>query len=185
MNIYRVSCDPETCQTIMPVDESVWDTDVLMFDGLPKRDWVAPEMFVFNPLVERVGFFYLDPSVLVFDEGTMEEFADLFEMAGQILPLKVYDEQLFLLNVTQCSNSLDPESTSWKEDAGTGQRLSIRSYSFFEDRFTESSLFKIPETRLGEILTYSGFQDREDELFGRFQLLGLVGLEFELLYTSR
>jgi hypothetical protein len=50
--------------------------------------------------------------------------------------------------------------------------------------FIEVPLFKIPETRRGEILTIEGMKDPEDEFKYRVESGGYEGLKFELLWEG-
>lgn len=184
MKIFRIRVDVEKFQTIVPEDEGVWNSGSLEFDGKEKGggEWQSPSLFSFDPLKRRGNFFYLSPGVLVFDEKAMDVLDDILEMAGEILETELLGERLFALNVTQCYNSLDLETTAWRIDPRSGKRLSIKQYVFHGNRFGESSIFKIPETVRAEVLTYSEVKGREDEFIARYQESSLEGLEFDLLF---
>jgi hypothetical protein len=185
MKIFRVSADVERFQTIMPEDDLLWESDVLRFDGKKKgNSWKAPSFFIFNPIKEYGNFFYLSTDVLVFDEKALDILGDLFEMAGEILEFELSGQPLFLLNVTECCNSLDHEKTTWSLDPQSGKRIRIKEYAFHADRFCESSIFKIPETRQAEVLTYSEVKDTADEFISRYQESSLTGLEFSLIFED-
>ena len=68
MRVLRVEEDVESYQTLVPVDDGVWSSEVLLFDGRVKEAWKPPEVTVFNPLDKRGSFFYLCPGAPVFDE---------------------------------------------------------------------------------------------------------------------
>ena len=89
---------------------------------------------------------------------------------------------LFLLNVTECINALDSEASSWSTSPTTGRRLRLTTYIFRPDLLPESSLFKIPETSRGELLTHSGLEDPADEFVSRYERAGLTGLEFDEVF---
>jgi len=106
----------------------------------------------------------------------------LLEMAGQILPINVDGKKLYALNVLECINCLDQENSKFDyyEDGTKGR---ILRYAFHH-RLTASSIFKIPETSRGEILTYSGVKDAEDEFYSLYKQLKFTGLRFEELYSK-
>ena len=101
-------------------------------------------------------------------------------MAGELLPLPYQGQEYTLLNVTECINCLDEEHTEWVYHLGT--KIQIAKYVFHPDRFSESTIFKIPQTRRGEILTVEGLKDPEDEFKYVVEKEGLKGIEFEMLW---
>ena len=60
----------------------------------------------------------------------------------------------------------------------------IHKYAFRADRL-DYSLFKIPETRHGEILTVEGFASPQDEFKPLVEKHGLKGLRFEKLWSTK
>jgi hypothetical protein len=170
----------------MPVDSEIYDTDTLLFDCQKKASgWEIPSFFVFDPKSEKGNFYFLKPGVLVFDSVAYDQLAMFFEMAGEILPLEVEEcGTLFALNVRDCVNALDKEKTVWRTAGEGGPKLWIETFVFHPDRFTSSSIFKIPETSKVDILTYTGFGDDEDEFKPAYEASGLMGLVFEELWSS-
>jgi hypothetical protein len=138
-------------------------------------------MYVFNPKKKKGNFFSLGGiGALVFDQKAHDIMLTVFDMAGEILPINVSGENLYILNVLECVNMLDEKNTVWDyyPDGGRGR---ILKYSFFKNRLSESSLFKIPQTSKAEILTYSGVKDCEDEFYSLYHNNNLTGLIFEEL----
>jgi hypothetical protein len=105
------------------------------------------------------------------------------EMAGDLLPLPYEDQEYTILNVTECINCLDHEASEWRHSPFTGQRISPLRYVFHPDRFSESTLFKIPETRRAEILVVEGLHDPEAEFRYAVEQGNLKGLIFEELWS--
>lgn len=184
MQVFRVEEDVERFQTLVPASDDIWETETLIFDGKPKSSWRPPEVVVFNPLEKRGNFFYLTPGCLVFDERVLQVMDDLLEMAGQILELPCNGETLYVLNVLECINALDPSSSEWRIDNRSGRRLTLKRYAFRNGFLSESSLFKIPETVRAEVLVYSGVKDRGDEFMGRYFDSNLAGLKFHELWRQ-
>jgi hypothetical protein len=55
---------------------------------------------------------------------------------------------------------------------------------FHRNRFSESRLFKIPETYAGEILAIDLDQDPDEEFKSVVELAGLEGLDFVELWSD-
>jgi hypothetical protein len=100
------------------------------------------------------------------------------------LPLPFANEDLHVVNVTECINVLDQDRTRWTVGATSGRRLSIESYAFHPDRLTETPLFKIPETAKTEIYTAAGLRNSNDEFKGRAEKFDLKGLIFEEIWSN-
>jgi len=184
MKIYKLVEDANNYQWIMPENRDDI-TERLSFECQSKiSGWSPVKMFVFNPAKKKGNFFTLGGiGALVFDEKVLDKMLTIFEMAGEILPLKVNDMTLYALNVLSCVNSIDKDKSTWNYyDDGTRGRLI--KYSFHTDRITESSIFKIPETCKGEILTSYGINDKEDEFLTLYKKHGFTGLTFEELFSE-
>lgn len=184
MRIYRIRNDVKAYQSLVD-DDSVWKGDLLTFDCEPKSPtWRPPSVYIGNPKLRRGHFAYLCPGALVVDESARRQLADLLEMSGELLPLPHKAEVFHVLNVMECVNALDEDTTEWIYGSATGVRIDIRRYSFHARRFLEVPLFKIPETSAADILTIEGMKDPDDEFKGRVERLGLTGLCFEEIWSS-
>jgi hypothetical protein len=64
------------------------------------------------------------------------------------------------------------------------ERLGIEEHQFHAIRFSESTVFKIPETAMAEILTVSGLKDPEDEFESVVEDEGLEGILFEKVWSG-
>jgi hypothetical protein len=89
-----------------------------------------------------------------------------------------------ILNVTECIDCLDHEKVVWKYDKLTKSPIIIEKYAFHNNRFTESCIFKIPETSSGEVLLVEGLRDQQSEFRKVLENYDLKGLTFELLWES-
>jgi hypothetical protein len=118
------------------------------------------------------------------DSPTCETLRTILEMAGEILPLPHQNEPFQLMNVLECVNCLDREQTKWAYGKRTNARIGIEEYRFHTNRFSESTLFKIPETAMAEILTVTGLKGPEDEFKSIVERQGLQGLLFEEVWSS-
>ena len=184
MKILKVRPDISKYQSIGLVDEDLWATDKLTFDCSAKNDWEPVKCYVQNPKLRRGNFFHLCPGLLVCDQKALEGMEDIFEMAGEVLSLELENgSRLFGINVLECVNAIDVENTEWRVSS-SGVKTGIVRHVFHPNRFTESTLFKVPETSRGELLSYAELKDENDEFKGRYKDLGLAGLVFEELWQA-
>ncbi len=164
----------------MPIIDESRVLDLLNFDCRVKQDQLNNiNWYVFNPKQKRANFFTLGVGgVIVFDQEVYEShILSLFEMAGEIIPIKAEKETFYVLNVLECVNVLDHNRSEW-DVYPNGQKGRLLKYSFFENRVTESCIFKIPETSKTEILTYTGLKDSLDEFYGLYKEKKFTGLTF-------
>lgn len=184
VTIFRLVTVPNETQWALPTDRSFTAAGGMLFDGTPKAaTWKPPTFYIQNPLKPRANFFMLNPGALAFDAAVRDHpYVGMFlEMAGEILPIALdTGESIFVLNVTECVNALDSQRTEFRLDPTTKVRAAIVRYAFDVDRMTQSPIFKIPETRRAEILTFSGrFACAEDEFMSVFTQTKFTGLKFE------
>ena len=184
MKVYEINSDIYKTRSLGFSDESVIDHYFGAFKGKPITDWDKPvEMFITDLKDPIADFYYYYYGCLVFTPKVLDCMADIFEMAGQILPVQVESgEELFILNVTACCDSVDQKKTEW-EYYPNGNRGSVKKYAF-GDNFSKSSLFKIPENNFSSILTLTGAQDSSQEFISRYRQHNLTGLVFKELWAS-
>lgn len=186
LKIYTIKVESNIYQSVFPEIEENRVLEYMTFDCIEKpSEWSKIEWFVFNPKKKAGNFFSLGSSgALVFDEEVFNsDLYTLIEMSGQVLPIKLQDYNLYVLNITECINALNQKDTvrDIYEDGSQGR---ILEYSFNRNRFSESSLFKIPETSKSEILTYSGLKSPEDEFKTLYEQLGFEGLIFQEIFNT-
>lgn len=183
MRVYRIRRDPRY-QGFVPVPSAA--ATHLVFDGTAREDeiWTPPAVTVDDPALRAGDFWHLHPGALVSTPDAYESIAEFFEMAGERLPLPYRGHDYVLLNVTECINCLDQKATEWASERSHGAQVSITHYAFHRNRFSQSSLFKIPETAESEILTLERYQDPEDEFKSAVEEAGLTGLLFEEIWSD-
>jgi hypothetical protein len=76
---------------------------------------------------------------------------------------------------------LDEEKTKWKIGEKSGKRFGIDEYQFAPERFTQSSLFVLPNA--SALLTLTGLSDPQMEFKTIVESEGLTGLKFEEIWT--
>jgi hypothetical protein len=154
-------------------------------DGTPKLEsWKAPEVFVYMPRFKRGDFFQFRSNHMITSPHATEVLRSFLEMSGELLPLPYKDEEYTLLNVTECIDCLDQDKSEWLLNKDTGERIYPLKYVFRPEWFTESALFKIPETCKGEVLLVEGMRDAYSEFRAVVERNGLKGMLFDELLWS-
>lgn len=180
MRIFKIKEDTNNIQLVQPTDHSKITLERFTFDCESKKnDFQNIEFYVYNPKTNPKNFFS-SSGCLTFDEKTLELCRAVFEMSGEIIPIKIErGEDLYILNVFECMNGLDYQNTIWDYyDDGTKGR--ILKYAFHKERvINESTIFKIPETSKTDIFCFADTKDREDEFYHIYHDNQLTGLIFE------
>jgi hypothetical protein len=185
MKVFRIRLNSNDFQSLLPVDSKVWETDVLKMDCKPKLPaWKPPAVYIGNPKLKQGSFLHLCSGAFVVDSSACEALRTILEMAGELLPLPHQGALFHLMNVLECVNCLDEQNTKWVLGKTTNARIRIKEYHFEASRFSESTLFKIPETAMGEVLTVSGLKDPEDEFKSVVEREGLKGIIFEEVWSD-
>lgn len=185
MKVFRVRLDSNHFQSLLPVDPEVWRADLLKMDCKPKLPtWKPPACYVTNPKLKRGSFFHFASGSFVVDSQACKSLRTILEIAGELLPLPHGSDAFYLANVLECVNCLDEQNTKWVLGKTTNARIRIKEYHFHPGRFSESTLFKIPETALAEVLTVTGTKDPEDEFKSTVERQGLQGILFEEVWSS-
>jgi len=107
------------------------------------------------------------------------------EMGGETLPLTFEGMELLILNITEVVNCLDHGKCRWHGDGGS-KRLNIDAgYHFRPERFSESSLFRLPETcRSSRIYCVERSGDPEEDFKAAVEAAGLKGLTFTEIWRE-
>lgn len=149
MKVYRFSNNVNEYKYFLTENEK--DGFHLFGDCQPKvKEWKAPPVFIYKPLLKAGALYDFGVSMPIFSPFATEVLRTYLEMAGELLPLPHQSEVYTALNVTECINCLDHEKTIWIDP--TKPYLGIKKYVFHPNRFSESLIFKIPETHRSEVL---------------------------------
>jgi hypothetical protein len=185
MEVFRIVLDTNTYQSFLPVNDAIWKEKRLRMDCTAKAaDWDAPEVYIHNPILKRGNFFRLCSGAFAVDQIAFEKLEGVLEWAGELLPFTHLGVPFWLVNVLECVNCLNDSETEWIIGKTTGARIGIRKYAFYKQRFSESTLFKIPERAAGEVLTLSGIKDAEDEFKTIVENEGLKGIMFQNIWSD-
>ncbi len=176
VKVYRIRRDPRY-QALALNEGHEGGPAPLVFDGssLAER-WTPLAVSIDDRRLEVGDVWCLTAGALVVAPETPDYVTGFFEMAGETLRLLYQGRALTVCNVTECINCLDGENTQWEDDHGTGQRGGIVRYAFHPNRFSASSLFKIPETAEDEMLVVERWRDPEDEFKSAVEEAGLRGI---------
>ena len=181
MKIYKIETDTNNIQLLQPVDQSKINLDFMKFDCEPRLpEWEELLVYIYNPKIKPKNFYHFTSGVLVFDEKALEVCQTLFEMAGEILILQVEGgPKLYLLNVIECMNGLNPDKTEW-DYYSDGTKGRILKLSLHKNRImNESTIFKIPETCKNDIYCFADVKDKSDEFYHIYEENKLSGLIFK------
>ncbi len=183
MRVYRIRSDGNRYQYFLSEREEDWEK--LEMDCVPQIEtWSPPPVFIYKPKLRQGDFYNFGSGILITSPRATEALRTHLEMAGELLPLPHADQTYTLLNVLECINCLDQERTEWVYGQTTGARIGIKKYVFHPDRFSESRLFKIPETSKSEILVVEWNEESEDEFRNAVEAAQLKGLLFEQLWEG-
>jgi hypothetical protein len=182
MKIYSITDDANSIPRLIPVDNKYYK---FKCESL-KDNWIPYEVYNASPAKRIQNFYSLGKSgVLVFDKYTLEICRTIFKMAGEILPIKVErGEDLYLLNVLECLNGLNYNTTVWDYyDDGTKGR--ILKYGFHLDGVSnKTNIFKIPENKEIGLFCYADIKNPDDEFYHIYHKYKLTGLIFEEVYND-
>jgi hypothetical protein len=184
MKVFRVKSDVNQFQWFKP---AVRESEILRFTTFDctkiARVWQPPEVAELNPNGMRGDFAYYDPGCLLVGPSATQLVRPFFEKAGELLTLWFHGDEYLVLNIVECIDALDSSKTEWLR-ASDGSKTEIRRYAFDPGRFTQSSLFKIPETCRGSVLTWELDHSPENEFKAFVEKNGLSGLLFDELWDS-
>jgi hypothetical protein len=184
ITVYRVLPDahyqrfePVDTEAALKLRRTKW-----RFDGTTiGKDWRPPEVYVQQPLLLKPDIWgtFAGSHVLAFGDKAADVLQLFLDQAGEQLPLYHEGRKLVLLNVTYVLNCLDARKSKYDPDLPH----MIDKYVFQPERL-EYSLFKIPETRMSELLAVEGLAAPSDEFKAMVEQEGLTGLQFQKMWSS-
>jgi len=185
MKVYRLKVAVNEYQSFLPKDSKVWQSEKMMMDCKSKKNtWNNIEFYILQTNLKKGNFFGGIPGVIIIDEIARQELTFFWEASGELLPFTYKDEKYYLFNGLNCYDLLDDEKTEWVYGQTTKKKIRISKYEFYPERFTETPLFKIPETIKTEILTVEGLKDSNDEFIYQVKRRNLKGLIFEKIWSD-
>lgn len=161
----------------------------IKFDGSRKLEgWQALDVYVLHPRLKAPDLWSFECSgAFAVSERAEPLLATFLEMAGELLPLKFGKRTLNLMNITEVINCVDYEHCDCLKDKN-GQTLRYEkpegtfsivnnNYTFFANRFSESTIFKVPYDS-PDIFVVERNGDPEEEFKAAVEHHGLKGVQF-------
>lgn len=177
MKVFHVVADVDEHRYFLPDDEGVWRTDLLVFDGAPKRPtWVAPAIHVRRPRRKAGNFScFMTGDSLICDERALRDAGDLLERSAELLPLGCHGGQtLHVVNVLPFVDVLDVTRCEFRQPH---RQRGINRAVFHAARLpTVPPLFKVPQS--SSIFTVEICADPATEFKARIEHAKLTGLLF-------
>lgn len=178
MKVYKIRNDINNYQYFLTENEH--EAIQLITDCKPRTaSWQPPSVFIYKPFHKAGDFYNFSSGTLIISPDATESLRTFLEMAGELLPLPFESKVYTLLNVTECINCLDRQRSEWR----TEEKIGIPTrYVFHPNRFSESVIFKIPETHNVDVLVL----DREDGegFVDALRDHNIQGYELELLWST-
>ncbi len=147
------------------------------FNGRPLGNvWPEFECYSHNPLLAKGDFFGFTIGAFAMSQRATDLLSDLFLSVGELLPVSMEGERLYVLNITRFSDVLDP-SRLVRKTLANKWIVGVERYAFIESTLRAESLFRIRE-EIGVLLTVTDHPDPKLDLRARSLQHGLLGLDF-------
>jgi hypothetical protein len=189
MRVFKVNPDVNHYQKFFLEDRDRverWTEDPLLqfnCDSLADR-WQVPEVFILHPKLKVPDFWSFEiPGVeLVTTSRVIDLMSTIFTIAGELLEVRHAGNTLYLFNVLECLNCLDGKNSLIP--GRPNPELRPYRYVFHRGRFSDATLFKIPDDRFTCTFAIEDEGDPETEFKAAVEHHGLQGLDFKLLWDS-
>jgi hypothetical protein len=161
---------------------------LLRFDGSSIVDeWRPPAVWCQYPKKKQGDFWGIGsccvPAVTCTAFPTVQSH---IEAAGEALSLQFEGVELLIVNVTEVINCLDQDKVQWRDNGDGTRRFNIDAgYHFLPGRFSESSLFRLPETsRSSRFYCVERSGDPEEDFKAAVEAAKLTGLKFKQIWEA-
>jgi hypothetical protein len=180
MQIFEVN-GSEGCELCHPVDPKDFETVTLLCNGQPRRhEWVPLRFHCVRKdegkILRRCDSPWLGDDVLVVRETVVSCLGDLLNEYGELLPLDVPGESLWLFNATRVIDCLDHEQTQVTRFS-SGRLMSIDRHVFRPEAIAGVMIFKIPDLRSSSLYFARDFVEL-------WRDTKLTGLDFDLVWSD-
>lgn len=178
MKVYTFCADVNKFRGIYYTNEDDIIEFKRSFDGNPIKDtWTGNEQFAFVPARLRKGDTPgLSTHIPVFNSKAVEILADFLEPNGELLPITCDGERLFVFNVTRVVDALDEDNSELKLFSD-GEIMDVVGFSFFEEKLSGMTVFKIPQLIRMDVFVTDPFVER-------VEAAKLKGFKFRLVWSS-
>lgn len=181
MKVFRVATS-HGYQRMLPTDESFWERGFEFSGEEVGARWNPLGVYVLHPKHKAGDFYRFTTGVFIVNERVRTLAATPLEMAAELLPVVCEgrsDNPYYLVNVIECIDVLDRKKSRWEDD---DEALAIEHFAFHTNRFTESSLFRIPDTP--ELFALEQDGDPENEFKALVEKHSLQGLDFQEVWST-
>jgi hypothetical protein len=181
--VYRIEPDVNHFQKLeydeWPAEDAVWNTEKAFFEGTPISGlWEPPDIYVRSPMLKIPNIWPGPALTFSLDEQSLHVLGPIVGQCGEMLPIRFEGRALYAVNITSVVDCIDMELSDYNELTCWFQK-----YAFREERF-QRTLFKIPQTTAGEVLTVEGVWDPEREFKPLVEKHRLSGLLFRPLWSN-
>lgn len=184
MKVYRIRADPAYL-SLAARSGVGQEAGTLVFDcTLSEAERVPLSALIGEPALPPGDLCYVEHGAIAVAPYAYAIVGPFFEMAGEGLPLIVLGVEYILLNVLECVNCLDRARSQGGSEQGRDGAAHLSRYVFHDKRFSESSVFKIPETCEGEVLVLDRYGDPETDFNAAVEEFRLSGIAFEEIWAS-
>jgi len=172
-------------QSLLAIDQIAYRrvTGRWGFDGQPKRaTWEPLDCEASDPTLPRGDFLAFTLGAFACGSRAENSLRDLYERAGELLPIRLGSERLSIVNLTRVVDAVD-HSSAVPQHIGGGMYSGFQHWSFIPERLSGESLFIVSEAP-GELLCVSEQADRSLDYINRCMEQRLTGHHFKLLWED-
>jgi hypothetical protein len=185
--IFRIKPDTDFWE-LRPTEIVFWRQYNLFRAERLSEKWVAPSMFVSDPVRTKRGDFhgFTSGGFIIGMSVLQSALGDILSRAGELLPASLdrTGEQVFVFNCTAVYNCLDRSKTQMRTTPDGEVAIEIKRYAFHADHVGASSVFKIPETHRVEVYVLSGREEPDDEFIAQYRAHRFIGLNIEEVWRE-
>jgi hypothetical protein len=120
---------------------------------------------------------WFESHALVLKQAAVTAMRDMLENAGQILPLKCREVDLWIFNATNVVDALDRQSSQFWTVPGTNRIALIQRHVFRAEKLDGCDVFKLPDLRASPTFVSERFAER-------WTSANLRGVVFEQIWDS-
>lgn len=193
VEVYKLTTDVTNYRILAPSDSSFIKEKMYVFDGTSRiATWHEPTFWVYNPILPSSDFVSAGGTIAFGEKlKANHRVMECLEMSGEFLPIRLETgERYYILNVTDCINSLDHSACMfgryYDTESQSVKQGSLEGYAFHPERISSAPIFKVPETVKAHVLTSrnTGRLHCPDDFMTVYEEEGLTGLKFEKVWEG-
>lgn len=185
MKVYKIDHDVSKYRALCNLEDDKGSTPSITLDGSSLRDnWSEISLYSLHPKRPSPDFWHLwhISGGTAVAGALSNNVLEIIQQSAELLPLKYDNVELKLVNIVECIDVLNIDQCIWKPNLRLiGEPL---RYVFHANRFTENSLFKIPETCRSSFYALERDGDPISEFKASVEAHKLKGLKFTEIWSS-